>query len=131
MITAIHNSQVRTTTNDIFASLHLARSEAIKRNALVSVTANNGGWNRGWTVSSGPTVIRTQDSIDALTISTIASGVTSITFDTDGRAINTSTVTVVVGKDDSSAMIKCITLSSSQRAVVLSDKDFDGDCLNG
>ena len=36
MVTAVHNSQVRTTTNDLFASLHLARSESIKRNGTIT-----------------------------------------------------------------------------------------------
>ncbi|MBV1883157.1 MAG: GspH/FimT family protein [Pseudomonadales bacterium] len=131
MVTAVHNSQVRTTTNDLFASLHLARSESIKRNGTITVVANSGGWAYGWSIRSGATVIRQQDAIEDLTITTISAGVTSIVFDAEGRATNTSAVTLVVSKTNSSAMIKCITLSSTQRAFVLSDKDYDGDCTNG
>lgn len=127
MITAIHNSQVRTTTQDLFASFHLARSEAIKRNSQVTVAAVSGNWANGWTITSGLDTIRTQDPIAALSFS----GTTSIVYNTDGRPTNSSTATIQVSKADSQAMIKCVSLSSSMRATVLSDKDFDGDCTNG
>lgn len=53
-----HSSRLSTATNELLASLHLARSEAIKRGARAvmcpSATgascANSGDWHQGWLV---------------------------------------------------------------------------------
>lgn len=59
----IQNNTITSTTNDLISSLHYARSEAIKRNTLVSVCATadttyttcGGNWNLGWIVFVNPT----------------------------------------------------------------------------
>ena len=53
-----HSSRLSSATNEMVSSLHLARSEAIKRNSRVvvctSATGNfcaaSGGWDQGWMV---------------------------------------------------------------------------------
>jgi len=54
----IHSSRLSAATTDLLVSLHLARSEAIKRNArtVVCISANGstcatgGGWHQGWLI---------------------------------------------------------------------------------
>src|SRR5258708_27326981 len=52
--------RVRGASYDLMTSLVFARSEAIKRNASVSMTHAAGGWAQGWTVSAAPLPVRTQ-----------------------------------------------------------------------
>lgn len=49
----IQNSRVTSQANGLVSSFHLARSEAIKRGAQVSVTALPGGFEAGWCVHLG------------------------------------------------------------------------------
>src|SRR5258708_25826780 len=51
--------RVRGASYDLMTSLVFARSEAIKRNASVSMTQAAGGWAQGWTVSAGALTLRT------------------------------------------------------------------------
>src|SRR5260370_5049623 len=53
--------RVRGASYDLMTSLVFARSEAIKRNASVSMTQAAGGWAQDWTVSAGAVTLRTQD----------------------------------------------------------------------
>lgn len=50
--TLIQNQQVTTAVNDLFAAINLARSEAIKRGALVHLAAVDpqSNWQKGWVV---------------------------------------------------------------------------------
>lgn len=49
------NQRVKAGANDLLASFHLARSEAIKRNASVYVVASGTGWSGGWAVTTSNT----------------------------------------------------------------------------
>ena len=58
------SSEVRSIANDLVAHAALARSEAIKRNAIVTLcvsadgaTCGAGGWEQGWIVTSAGTPI--------------------------------------------------------------------------
>src|SRR5512139_1878517 len=54
----LHSSRLSGTVNELVSSLHLARSEAIKRNTRVAMCpsqtghacADSGGWHQGWLV---------------------------------------------------------------------------------
>jgi type IV fimbrial biogenesis protein FimT len=78
-----HSSRLSTATNELLASLHLARSEAIKRrgrtvlcpSATGAACAVSGGWHQGWVVfhdannnavlDTGETVILTRQTLPA------------------------------------------------------------------
>ena len=53
---------------DFAAALLLARSEAVKRNATVTMAQSGGNWTNGWTVSVGGTTLSTQGALSAVTI---------------------------------------------------------------
>jgi len=68
---------------ELFASLNLARSEAIKRNADVTVTPVSGSWQDGWDISaSGVSGIRTQRAIKGIVIT---GGPASVVYAKTGR----------------------------------------------
>ena len=78
------NSRMTAQANNFLASLNLARSEAVKRNAPISVNAKTGGWANGWViVDAGGTVLRDHPALQGA--STLA-GSATITFQPNGRA---------------------------------------------
>ncbi|MCT2533421.1 GspH/FimT family pseudopilin [SAR92 clade bacterium H231] len=52
LVTFINNNRITTQANDLVYSLHMARSEAIKRGARTQVAAVNGSWSNGWRVQA-------------------------------------------------------------------------------
>lgn len=80
-------SRVSSYANDLVASVQLARSEAIKRNAPVTLCASSdgatcedeGGWEVGWVIlAADGTLIQRQAALDAAYRVTEATDVTQI-----------------------------------------------------
>lgn len=77
------SSRVTSVTNDLVAALHLARSEAVTRNASVSLCPGSGDacassddWSGGWQVVAGNSVLRLWDAPGgSLSVSGPASGI--------------------------------------------------------
>lgn len=80
----IATQQVRSAASDLVSALNFARSEAVKRNASVTVTPAAGGWTDGWTIAAGATTLRVDDGSDGVTL-TGAPAATAISFTGDGR----------------------------------------------
>jgi type IV fimbrial biogenesis protein FimT len=93
------SSRLTAFANDLVASAQIARSEAIKRNAPVTlcrsedgaICAGSGGWEDGWIVLSGTTVLQrhealpsefriAQGTFGALTFPADVVGATAATF---------------------------------------------------
>lgn len=65
----ILNQRVKTASYDLSSTLILARSEAIKRNATVSlVPTSTTAWASGWTVTTGGATLSTQEAYPNITI---------------------------------------------------------------
>lgn len=70
---------------DLVNSLLFARSEAIKRNSDVALTANENGWVNGWTVNTvpaGDVALSNQAAMAGIMITNTA---TSLTYTGSGR----------------------------------------------
>jgi len=81
----VAESRMSAQANDLLTALHLARSEAIKRNAQVSVSAIGGNWASGWRVVANGEVLREFAALKAG--STLnGGGVTTVTFLPNGQA---------------------------------------------
>lgn len=77
--------RVKSAAFDMAAALLLARSEAIKRNADVTVAPVTGtDWGTGWTVKAGATTLLQKESVDEVTVAS-PTATTSITFKSSGR----------------------------------------------
>jgi len=93
-------SQLRASANELAASAHLARSEAIKRNAVITLCmssdgencSTSGGWEQGWIILSGTTLQRQTSAPAGLKIT--AGGITSLSFQPIGAGSTAATFTV-------------------------------------
>lgn len=79
----VASQRAKSAAQNLFFSMQLARSEAIKRNANVAVTEAGNSWTAGWNVAQAATLIRTQQPLSGVTIS--SGGITNVTYGSDGR----------------------------------------------
>lgn len=105
------NSRVKTAATDIHLSLLRARSEAIKRNADVTVAAAGGGWTAGWTISGG---IETHEAVSGSGVA--IEGDESVTYRSSGRTSAGAVAISVTSPDTSTA--RCVTVALSGQPVV-------------
>ena len=106
-------TRIKNASFDVYSSLIHARSEAITRNATVTVTAAGGGWANGWTVTeSGGTVIRQQDPYPNITIV----GPATMSFNGMGRLAIPGTIELSAA-GVSAAQSRCISIDLSGRPV--------------
>ena len=105
----ILSQRVKTASSDIFFALTLARSEAIKRNAAVTVTRAAGGWQDGWaiTTGAGPTILSEHGAFTDLTV---AGSQNSLTYGANGRLTGTTAPTFMVTGDSTS---RCVSIELS------------------
>jgi type IV fimbrial biogenesis protein FimT len=94
----ISGQKVKTGSYELMTSLVIARSEAVKRNASVTLTPTSStAWANGWAVTGGGATLHSQEAIQGLTITTYtdstcatAATVASIVFNNTGRAAASS-----------------------------------------
>ena len=83
------NSRMTAQANDFLTSLHLARSEAVKRNAAVTMSARVGNWANGWRIAdAGGNVLREHPALEGA--SSLGGAMTTITFRPNGQAVTTT-----------------------------------------
>jgi len=134
----IASTRIKNAASDIYASLALARSEALKRNANVTVGPIVAGdpWENGWRVAVGGTVLNTQGAVPNLRIECPA-GTTclqTLTYGGNGR-LTTSAATLNVDvlwpTTPPRVPKRCVDVSLSGRVNVTVDNNRDGSCANG
>jgi type IV fimbrial biogenesis protein FimT len=89
----IQNSRSAALANSIVIALNVARSEAVKRNALINLCPGNdgsacpGNWTNGWIVqlNTGATTVQVWDAPDTGAVITQVGGNSTIRFDGSGR----------------------------------------------
>lgn len=108
-------SRMTAQANDFLAALNLARSEAVKRNAAVSMNAVSGDWASGWEiVDAGGNVLRVHPALEGE--SSLDGDVTTITFQSTGQA--GATIFNLCNPDISIAPGRDIEIEVSGRATV-------------
>ena len=133
-------ARIKTFTSDMHASITLARSEAIKRNAgmqIVPVDATN--WAAGWSVrvQASGNVLQTQDAYSRLNVTSTnaaytASAVPNITFSGTGRETGSAGAGIgFIAYSTEYAQIpaRCLVISPSGRPAIRADSD--GNPANG
>ena len=114
------SQKVKSLSYDMTTDLLLARSEALKRNVRVNMTATDANWASGWTLTAGTENISTRNSAnESLSFAASPMVPTVITFDVNGRVSAPGTqlrLTVSVTGASADSAKRCIQLDLSGRA---------------
>ena len=104
--------QAKGLSYDLTGDLMLARNEALKRNASVTVSRGSAGWEQGWSVVSDGESLSTRNP--AAQSVTVTGAPATITFDFNGRVSSpAATVRITISSHTSS---RCVQLDPSGRA---------------
>lgn len=114
----IRTQRLRSVASDLNTTFQLARSEAVKRNADVTVSRVGSGWVEGWTVISAGNTLRSQNAVSGVNIT---GSVDSFAFRSNGRI--DSSVTFSLVSSASSSVAKCVRVSLSGSTIT-----DDGGC---
>lgn len=112
--------RAKSVATDLVIALTKARSEAVKRNADVTLTANAGGWGKGWQISTASSDILDNHGAVPTTIA-ISAAFTgtgpSVIYQGSGRLHPTSTGTVsfTITSTQSTYGYRCVTTDLSGR----------------
>lgn len=133
-------NRMKTLSLDIYTSLTLARSEAVKRNTgNVSMIAEAGGWQNGWKVcydsnadgacgASEPLLIAGEAVDPSITLSGPAGNI--VTYSRDGRlATASASFKITAGANNRQVPMRCVDVNTSGRPNTRADtnaNDSDG-----
>ena len=107
----VANQRIKTASFDVMSAMVLARSEALKRNANITVTPTTGSdWASGWSVTAGATTLNQQAAFRNLTIT----GPASLSYNSSGR-LNTAAASISISSTVSGATPRCISIDLSGR----------------
>lgn len=129
---ALLSSRLRANANKLVSSIYLARSEAIKRNAIITLCASSnntscsGNWEDGWVVLSGATVISAQNSIPSGFKIIESSGLTSLSFQPTSIGSTQATLKVCRSTPSVGAQERVVTISATGRAST--SRTTSGNC---
>lgn len=122
---AILSNKLTSYANSFVASANLARSEAIKRNAAVKLCrssdgltcAGSGGWQQGWIVLSGTTVIQQQQALSS-DYRLTSGNFNSIDFQPIGAGATVTNLTLCRATPSPGGQERVIAISATGRASV-------------
>ena len=121
---ALLSSKLNSLSNNFVAGVHLARSEAIKRNATVTLCASAGGttcgddWSEGWKILANGAVIYTHAGLPNGFQMSEADDVTSINFPPTGVGITPAALTLCKATPSIGTQKRTLTVKTTGRPEV-------------
>jgi type IV fimbrial biogenesis protein FimT len=117
------SSRLSSLANKFVASVQLARSEAIKRNAAVTLCASSdgstctGAWKDGWVVRAGGAVVHSQEALPngLLLVDTDADPNTTLNFQPTGVGATAASLTLCRSTPDVGTRQRVIRVSATGR----------------
>ena len=106
----VAGQRVKTASFDVMSSIILTRSEAPKRNAVVTVTPTAGDWAKGWSIVVGGATLNQQAAFKNLVIT----GPASLSYRNDGR-LSAAVADFSMSSTVSGATARCIRITLSGR----------------
>ncbi|MFN2308478.1 MAG: GspH/FimT family pseudopilin [Gammaproteobacteria bacterium] len=120
------SNRLATQANELIGAVNLARSEAIKRGANVTVRASTGGFQNGWCVHlnascTGDDILRLFPAMNQMAVD--AGGTTALVFNGQGqKATPAGEVTFTISPDDCTTgaanLSRAISIANTGRASV-------------
>lgn len=131
LVDATLTGKLAASANDLVAGVAMGRSEAIKRNAVTSLcvssngtSCGSGGWEQGWIIISGSTVIQKHSA--APTGFKVTSSVAKVDFQPTGVGNTQATITVCRSAPTAGYQERVVNISATGRAYV--SKTTTGTC---
>lgn len=121
------SSRLNAYSTSLVAASQLARSEAIKRNASVtlcasadgSTCATDGRWEAGWIVLSGTTVLRAQPAAASGYLLYEAEKAPPLSYDATGLGATQTTITVCRATPTAGSQERVLKISATGRTSVM------------
>lgn len=112
----VASNAVRSAASELHISLIQARSEAVKRNAVVSLAPVSSDWAKGWTgkLGGGETLIERGEVRGA----SISGAPSTVAYLSTGRMRGTSPLTITVTSTQKSSIKRCVVIDLSGRPSV-------------
>jgi len=109
----VNGQRVKSAATEIMTAVLIARSDAIKRNASVTITPTDAAdWAKGWTVTVGAATLHQQEAIENVSattytnaICTSAGSVPTVVFSNTGRPASASCFKFTA---DASTTARCV-----------------------
>ena len=117
------SSQVRSAASDLYSSVVLARSEAIKRATGVDISPVSSSWSNGWTVKVGTTTLESREATTNVVITPNTTG--DLSFRLDGRVSTNVRSFVLTASGVTGVPARCVLIDVSGRPSVKTDTDND------
>jgi type IV fimbrial biogenesis protein FimT len=129
LMSMIAAQRVKTATFDLYSAMSYARSEAIKRNAVVTIAPRNGAFANGYDLVVGGTTLRSQAGSPQVSISA-PPGMT-LAFDGYGRLTAPARYQLELTSGQVSTTPKrCLIINTTGRPTIQVDNNHDGNCIN-
>lgn len=127
-------AKLRSYANTLVGNAYLARSEAIKSNAPVTICVSTNGtscsatgkWEDGWIVLNGATVVHRQEALATGYKVTEKDGKISLTFQPTGIGATQATLTICRAKPKAGSHERVVTISATGRP--FASKTTAGSC---
>lgn len=114
----ISRNRAKGAATDLYVALTKARSEAVKRNANVTLSPNAGGWQAGWqTTDALNNVLDTHAAVNGVTI---ANGPANVVYQSSGRIQGAAAPSFLITGTGSYSVQRCVAISLSGRPNVKS-----------
>jgi len=107
-------TRTKSASTNLFLALNRARSEAVKRNAAVTITPTGGDWHAGWEIRAGGTLISSQGALKGVTV---ASAPATVVYVSSGR-IQGGAPTFEITDPKRTDLKRCVTANTSGRPYV-------------
>ena len=121
--------RVKSATFELLSATTYARSEAIKRNTVVTVTPRGGSFTNGYDLMTGTETLKSNDGFASVAFTVPG---TALAFDGSGRLTTAAQYQMELNSAQVSGIAKrCLIVSTSGRPSIRVDTDLDGNCTNG
>jgi type IV fimbrial biogenesis protein FimT len=121
----IAGNRTRSAAYSLVGSLTYARSEAVKRNAIVSVAPVGTGWQDGWTVTSGGVTLSLNEPAPALAL---AGPIAGVSYLPTGRLNIPGNVLFTISASNT-GYTRCVTIDPGGRPSLAKGERNDGSCV--